>query len=294
MSNFAGVTFAEQIVTPSDDGIVRNAILTDGVLTGCAFTYSGATLTMAAGHLIAAGRQIRHTAASSWALVDAVSGYSRVVLTIDLSQASTAEDFRQVSTEIQYATALDGFSSLAAGDINGAGTRYQIVLCVAALGAGGISGIVSTLPVAAPKAASFVYASAGATGDKLVLPNEQKVLVPLSQWKVRSSEDLTFSQNGILLPRSGNVMVFASVYFDSPSTSAPANVGPYVHLNGAEVAGHLTYSQSVSAVHLAPVIVPVQAGDIMTLMARSVAIGTARDGSCMPKAKLTTLTVLYL
>lgn len=290
MSNFAGVTFAEQIVTPSDDGAVYNAIFSDGVLSGCGFSYSGATLTMAAGMLMISGRQIRHTAASSWPVVDAVSGYARLVLTIDLTQASTADDFRQVSTEVQYAAALDGFSSLAAGDINAAGTRYQAVLCVVSLGAGGITGIVSALPVAAPKAAAAAYASAGGTGDNLALPKDAKVSISLNAWKVRSSEDFSFSGGGIRVPRAGNVLLFASVYFNSPSEANPANVGPYVHLNGAEVAGHLTYSQSVSAVHLAPVIVPVNAGDVLTLLARS----ANRDGSCIPGAKMTTLTVVYL
>lgn len=290
MSNFAGVTFAEQIVTPSDDGVVYNAILSDGVLTGCGFSYSGATLTMAAGLLILRGRNIRHTAASSWPVVDAVSGYARLVLTIDLTQASTVDDFNQISTEVQYATALDGFSSLQQTDINAAGTKYQAVLCVVSLGTGGITGIVSALPVSAPRASASAYASAGGLGDSLALPKDQKVSVPLSQWKVRSGEEFSFSGGGIRVPRAGNVLLFASVYFNSPTEAAPANVGPYVHLNGAEVAGHLTYSQSVSAVHLAPVIVAVQAGDVLTLLARS----ANRDGSCIPSAKMTTLTVLYL
>ena len=145
MSNFAGVTFVEQAVTPSDDGVIRRAALTDGILSGCGLSYSGSTLTMAAGYLLAAGRQIRHTAASNWAIVDATSGYARLVLTIDLTQAATKDSFEQVTTSVQYASSLNGFSSLTQNDINGSGTKYQIVLCVVSLGTGGISGIASKL-----------------------------------------------------------------------------------------------------------------------------------------------------
>ena len=35
ISNFTGVTFAEQRVTPADDAQIRRAILPDGILSGC-------------------------------------------------------------------------------------------------------------------------------------------------------------------------------------------------------------------------------------------------------------------
>ena len=46
MSNFTGVTFAKQKVSPSDDAVIRRAVLTDGILFGCELSYSGSTLTM--------------------------------------------------------------------------------------------------------------------------------------------------------------------------------------------------------------------------------------------------------
>ena len=66
MSNFLGVTFPMQKVTPSDDAIIRKAIITDGILSGCELSYAGAGLTMEAGHLILCGRQIRHIVAETW------------------------------------------------------------------------------------------------------------------------------------------------------------------------------------------------------------------------------------
>lgn len=145
MSNFTGVTFAQQKVTPSDDAIVRRAMLADGVLSGCELSYSGSTLTMAAGHLMVCGRQIRHPASQNWAVVDATSGYARLLLTIDLTLTATKDAFEQVVDSIEYATSADGFPELEQTDINVAGTRYQIEVCVVSLGTGGISGIVSKL-----------------------------------------------------------------------------------------------------------------------------------------------------
>ena len=145
MSNFTGVTFAEQTVTPSDDAIVRRAILPDGILSGCELSYSGSTLTMAAGHLMACGRQIRHPSAQNWAVVDATSGYARLLLTIDLTRTATEEAFDQVVDSIEYASAEDGFVDLEQADINRSGTRYQVAVCVVSLGTGGITGIVSKL-----------------------------------------------------------------------------------------------------------------------------------------------------
>lgn len=143
--NFRGVTFAEQGVTPADDAIVRRALLPDCILSGCRLSYSGSTLTMTSGHIIACGRLFRHIASQNWAIVDATSGYARIVLTIDLTKTSTETAFNQIEAAVEYAAAKNGFASLEQSDINVAGTIYQIVLCVVSLGAGGITGIVSSL-----------------------------------------------------------------------------------------------------------------------------------------------------
>ena len=142
---FTGVTFPEQKVTPSDDAIFHRAVLPDGILTGCAFSYSGSTLTMGAGYLLICGRIVRHTAVQNWSIVDASSGYARLVLTIDLTRTSTVDEFDQVVDAIEYASSVDGFTELETADINRNGTKYQVVVCVVSLGGGGISAIVSQL-----------------------------------------------------------------------------------------------------------------------------------------------------
>lgn len=156
-SGFMGITFPFQRATPSDDAIIRRNLLSDGILTGCGLSYSGFTLTMEAGQLIICGRQIRHPTAQSWAVVDATSGYARLVLTIDTTQASTADIFEQVSAAVEYADTMDAFSDLEQTDINGAGTRYQIQACVVALGASGITGIVSQLSMSAIESVKLLW-----------------------------------------------------------------------------------------------------------------------------------------
>lgn len=148
MADFSGVTFAKQNVTPADDGLIRRALLSDGILTGCNFSYSGYTLSMRAGALIVCGRQIRHPSAQNWAVVGAKSGYARLVLDIDLTKSSTKELFEQVSTTLEYATDEAGFTELTQEDLNVSGSHYQIALCVVSLGEAGITGIVSQLDAA--------------------------------------------------------------------------------------------------------------------------------------------------
>ena len=146
MSNhFKGVTFANQNVTPSDDAVVMRHTLTDGILTGCGLTYSGHTLTMAAGYLIACGRLIHRPSAENWAITGSTSGFARVVMTIDLTRTATVDTFDQVNTSIEYADRINGFQEIIQEDINAAGVKYQVVLAVVSLGSGGITGIASKI-----------------------------------------------------------------------------------------------------------------------------------------------------
>ena len=111
-SKFAGVTFDEQAATPSDDAIIRRAILDDGILNGCAFSYTGSTLTMTAGQLMICGRQVKHPSTQNWAVADATTGFARLLLTIDLTRTSSKDTFEQVVDTIEYASAVDGFPEL--------------------------------------------------------------------------------------------------------------------------------------------------------------------------------------
>ena len=190
-SNFTGITFPKQRVAPSDDAIIRRAILPDGILTGCDISYSGSTLTMAAGQLMICGRQVRHPSSQNWAVVDATSGYARLLLTIDTTRTSTKDVFDQVLDTIEYASSEDGFPDLETADINVSGTRYQVAACVVSLGAGGITGIKSQLEKSAVDGAGVNFKVVGGVTQPTD-PSENTIWVntsvDISGWVFSASE----------------------------------------------------------------------------------------------------------
>nr|DAG54332.1 MAG TPA: Receptor Binding Protein sandwich domain, phage receptor [Caudoviricetes sp.] len=142
--SLTGITFANQKITPSDDGRLYGAMLADGILTGCGITFAAATLSVAAGSLLIGTRELR-TSGETLSVTGATSGYARVIIDIDLTRAATKTSFEQAQFQIQYAASLDAFASLEQQDINTAGTHYQTVFCVLSLGTAGITGVVSSL-----------------------------------------------------------------------------------------------------------------------------------------------------
>lgn len=142
--SLTGITFANQKITPSDDGRLYGAMLADGILTGCGITFAAATLSVAAGSLLIGTRELR-TSGETLSVTGATSGYARVIIDIDLTRAATKTSFEQAQFQIQYAASLDAFAALEQQDINTAGTHYQTVFCVLSLGTAGITGIISTI-----------------------------------------------------------------------------------------------------------------------------------------------------
>lgn len=142
--SLTGITFANQKITPSDDGRLYGAMLADGILTGCGITFAAATLSVAAGSLLIGTRELR-TSGETLSVTGATSGYARIIIDIDLTRAATKTSFEQAQFQIQYAASLDAFASLEQQDINTAGTHYQAMFCVLSLGTAGITGVVSSL-----------------------------------------------------------------------------------------------------------------------------------------------------
>lgn len=134
------------------------------------------------------------------------------------------------------------------------------------------------------------YASACGSASALALPWGEITPLTLDTWKANSDELFEFSEGGIVMPSNGTVLVCASIYFNTSSSTNPENVGPYVKKNGTEIGGQVTYSTAVTAVSLSPFLAEVAEGDVLTLCARN----TTRDGSCIPNAQMTALTVIYL
>ena len=142
--SLTGITFANQKITPSDDGRLYGAMLADGILTGCGITFAAATLSVAAGSLLIGTRELR-TSGETLSVTGATSGYARVIIDIDLTRAATKTSFEQAQFKIQYAASLDAFAALEQQDINTAGTHYQAAFCVLSLSTAGITGVVSSL-----------------------------------------------------------------------------------------------------------------------------------------------------
>ena len=223
--SLTGITFANQKITPSDDGRLYGAMLADGILTGCGITFAAATLSVAAGSLLIGTRELR-TSGETLSVTGATSGYARVIIDIDLTRAATKTSFEQAQFQIQYAASLDAFAALEQQDINTAGTHYQAVFCILSLGTAGITGVVSSLASARVGVAQltnearfgteFAISTPGSTpdlawGNALVwvwgtamtikLTAEVSALLP-PNWQTRlfANDPFTFEWEGIGTP----------------------------------------------------------------------------------------------
>lgn len=247
--SLTGITFANQKITPSDDGRLYGAMLADGILTGCGITFAAATLSVAAGSLLIGTRELR-TSGETLSVTGATSGYARVIIDIDLTRAATKTSFEQAQFQIQYAASLDAFASLEQQDINTAGTHYQAAFCVLSLGTAGITGVVSSLASARVGVAQltnearfgteFAISTPGSTpdlawGNALVwvwgtsmtikLTAEVSALLP-PNWQTRlfANDPFTFEWEGIGTPvnvakgqtesATGSIAVPAKKYID--------------------------------------------------------------------------------
>ena len=144
---FHGLTFPNQNVSSLDDGGFYRSFRGDGIIQGCEITFTTDSITIQAGWLIAGGRLIQVDGATTFTFEDMITtGYGRLMLQIDTSQASTVEDFAQLSYLFDYSASIDGFTAPVQEDINlGGGAIYQTVLAVVTIGNGNITEINSSL-----------------------------------------------------------------------------------------------------------------------------------------------------
>ena len=164
MSELRGVNFTQQRMTPADLGRIYETILSDGIVQGCVMSYSGATLSMGAGYIMAGGKLLCVPSAVSRTINQATSGYARLLLTIDLTKTATKTNFEQAELSVEYSATSGGFPSLTQSDVNGAGTVYQLAIAVVSLGAVGIIGIVEAIqPAVIPKEALTALGGASIT-----------------------------------------------------------------------------------------------------------------------------------
>ena len=268
--SLTGITFANQKITPSDDGRLYGAMLADGILTGCGITFAAATLSVAAGSLLIGTRELR-TSGETLSVTGATSGYARIIIDIDLTRAATKTSFEQAQFQIQYAASLDAFASLEQQDINTAGTHYQAMFCVLSLGTAGITGVVSSLASARVGVAQltnearfgteFAISTPGSTpdlawGNALVwvwgtsmtikLTAEVSALLP-PNWQTRlfANDPFTFEWEGIGTPvnvakgqtesATGSIAVPAKKYIDLKK------IDNNIWIFSGTYAGHMRY-----------------------------------------------------
>ena len=226
--SLTGITFANQKITPSDDGRLYGAILADGILTGCGITFAAATLSVAAGSLLIGTRELR-TSGETLSVTGATSGYARVIIDIDLTRAATKTSFEQAQFQIQYAASLDAFAALEQQDINTAGTHYQTVFCVLSLGTAGITGVVSSLASARVGVAQLTNEARFGTELAISTPGSTPDLAwgnaLVWVWGTSMSIKLT-AEVSALLPPNWQTRLFANdpFTFEWEGIGTPVNV----------------------------------------------------------------------
>lgn len=135
-----GITFDNQGPTAANHGVLFGAAFSDGVLRGCDVSFLGASLTIAPGYIIAAGRLCQIVAPEVFS-VSAASGVARIVLQIDLSKPATESNFEQLSFVMQTASSREALPALVREDVNAGGIIYQLEICTAALSSAGITAV---------------------------------------------------------------------------------------------------------------------------------------------------------
>ena len=144
-----GITFENQVPTAKGLRGAFKSALSDGIVGGCAITYSGLNVTIGSGLINIAGGifQISGTEIIS---VSGSSAFARIKAKIDMSRASTVSEFSRVTFEADSASSANGFTELVKEDINtGSGTIYEAEICVVSIANGSISGIVRTASASA-------------------------------------------------------------------------------------------------------------------------------------------------
>ena len=135
-----GVTFDYQSPTAKDHGRLFQGILEDGVLKGCAISFTGTEVTIGTGYMIVAGRLLQVTAAET-ITINSSDAYARIMVQVDLSGTATTEEFAQVEVLADYASSLNGFSSPTQEDVNATGTVYQFEFAKLKLTSGNVTAI---------------------------------------------------------------------------------------------------------------------------------------------------------
>ena len=144
-----GITFDLQNVLSKNDGRLYQAIFgSDYILSGCACsaTDGGASIQIAEGYVAVGGRVVHFDGGEKKTITPTLTtGHGRLIIDVDLTKASTADEFKQVSLVEQYST-TQTFPELTQNDINLSGTHYQAELCRFPISSSAAGNVAVTLP----------------------------------------------------------------------------------------------------------------------------------------------------
>lgn len=140
MSQLVGITFDEQNVSAAQDGKFRARFVRDGIISGFEVTASGDTVSVSPGMMVVAGRlmEAENTVSVQTSLQ---TGVARLLIDIDMTQASTSDLFEQAGISMEYASSESAFTDLENDDINDGGRYYHVVLATMTVTAGIISNL---------------------------------------------------------------------------------------------------------------------------------------------------------
>lgn len=130
--------FAGSTVQPADDGLLYDFFLKNqsGTIFGLTVTNpSGTNLAVTAGVAMICGRMVRATAETIAATVPASEQAGRLILQIDLTNASTPAQW--------ITQAASTLPALTQEDLNGSGTLYQLPVATYRISSGGITDLVN-------------------------------------------------------------------------------------------------------------------------------------------------------
>ena len=130
--------FAGSVVQPADDGALYDFLLSgkSGTIDGMTVTNpSGTNLAVSAGVAMICGRMVRGTAETIAATVPGSEQAGRLILQVDLTNASTqAQWITQVGSTLP---------ALTQEDLNNGGTIYQMAVATYRISSGGITNLVN-------------------------------------------------------------------------------------------------------------------------------------------------------
>lgn len=155
-----GFIYDERNNRAKDWGNVFRALFPDGILTGCAISFTANSITIGTGYFVSGGRAVQVDGATTTNITVSIqNGYVRLIYETDLTQPASGTTFAQGVLSYDF-SATTTFPELVQDDINGAGTTYQSTVCIAQVTGRNIVGIVQTMPTI-----SLPFQTTGGTVD---------------------------------------------------------------------------------------------------------------------------------